>query len=96
MKYLAILLALPMMASAQGFAPMRMSDPGDTCYTWTGGNFSAGSFSKCQPTIVIAAAPAPLSAPPVASPVMVPMQSCPPPPPKATRHLIKKKPKIQC
>jgi hypothetical protein len=93
---LALALAVPFMASAGGFAPLTMSDPGETCYTWTGGNFSAGSFSKCSPTIVLAAVtPAPLAAPPTANPVMVPMQTCAPPP-KPHHRIVKKKPPAKC
>jgi hypothetical protein len=81
-------------ASAQGFAPLRMSDPGETCYTWEGGHKSAGSFSKCSPSVVIAAAPLP--PPVVQSPVMMPMsapvvqQTCAPAPKKP---IIRKKPR---
>jgi hypothetical protein len=93
MKHLAIALALavPMAASAAGFAPLAMSDPGETCYTWEGGHKSAGSFSKCSPSVVIAAAPLP--PPVVQSPVMMPMsapvvqQTCAPPP----KPVIRKK-----
>ena len=40
-------------AHAAGFAPLRMTDPGETCYSWEGGHGSAGSFSKCQPSVEV-------------------------------------------
>ncbi len=95
---LALMLAMP--AFAQGFAPLRLSDTGDTCYSWQGGNFSAGSFSKCQPVVVIAAAPvvpAPLAAAPTPAPVMMPMQSCPPTAvPRKPIIKPKRKPPVKC
>lgn len=93
---LALALAVPFMASAAGFAPLSMSDTGETCYTWEGGRGSAGSFSKCSPSVVIAQAPAPLSAPPTVNPVMVPMQTCALPPAKPHRRIVKKKPPVKC
>lgn len=74
MKHLAILLALVSLGSyAQGF----QDEP--TCYSWSGGHKSSGSFSKCgselqalakkpeppvvAPTPVAVLAPAPVAAP---------------------------------
>lgn len=75
-------------AKAAGFA-----DSGVTCYSWNGGNYSSGSFSKCSDAWVVAAkpapvVPAPLAAPPTVTPVMIPMTCAPPPKPV----LHKKKP----
>jgi hypothetical protein len=102
MKKLAIALALVGSvagASAAGFAPLTPTDTGETCYTWEGGHKSAGSYSKCNPTVVIVAAPvvpAPLAAPPTPNAQMVPMQSCPPIAKPHHKPIVKRKPKIQC
>jgi hypothetical protein len=80
-------LALTGAAQAQGFNNAEV-----TCYNWQGGNFSAGSFSKCHTDVMVAQAKAPLPPPVVASPVMMPQSapiSCAPPP----THIVKRKPK---
>ena len=71
-------------------------DTRTNCYTWNGGNFSSGGFAQCDTNIaIVQEKPAPKIAPaPIMMPI-APMQSCPPPP-KATRHIVKKKPKVQC
>ncbi len=97
MRSAAILLALavPLAASANGFAPLMLTDEGESCYTWSGGNFSAGAFSKCSPTIQVSVVtPAPLAAPPP-NPVMVPM-SCPPLPQPHHKPIVRRKPRVQC
>jgi hypothetical protein len=83
-------------AQAQPFTGFVGSDT--TCYNWNGGNFSAGSFSKCRTDVIVAAAPppAPVVVPaPAPSPIMMPMQSCPPPPVPVHRK-YKPKPKPVC
>jgi hypothetical protein len=55
---------------AQGFGPFSSSE---TCYSWNGGNFSAGSYFKCDPWIVVVKEPV--------KPPKVEVQSAPPPPP---------------
>jgi hypothetical protein len=103
MKIAAVLLALAVPFGASAGQPMVSAfgsfDSGDTCYSWNGGHKSAGSFSKCSTPVIIAIAPAPTPAPlaaaPTPNPVMVPMQTCAPPP-KATRHIVKKKPAVKC
>ncbi len=84
-------------AHAQPFQSFAGADT--TCYNWNGGNFSAGSFSKCRTDVIVAAAPkaVPVTPAPVAlapSPVMMPM-SCPPPP-IVTPRKHKPKPKPVC
>lgn len=89
---LLLLLALPFGASAQGFYES------DTCYTWQGGNFSAGSFTKCNPPWIIVKAEPKVVATPVAqpviqpSPVMMPITCAPEPKPV----IRKKKPAKKC
>ncbi len=95
---LIILMALAASAAqAQGFAPLRLSDAGDVCYSWSGDTrTSAGSFSRCQPVIYLKPAPPPppVVATPVVAPAPVVMQSCPPlPEPKPHRPIVKRKPK---
>ncbi len=95
---LGIALMLSAGVNAQGFAPLRLSDTGDTCYSWNGGNFSAGSFSKCQPVIVLAQAKPALPPPVQPSPVMMPLSApvtCAPPPHKPVIH-HKPKPRKTC
>ena len=86
---------LPLGAAAQGFIT---DDP--ICYSWNGGHKSAGSFVQCHSWVIVQAvkpvqpsppAPAPTIAP---SPIMMPMQSCPPPP-KPVLHK-KRKPPVRC
>ena len=95
-RFLAFMAALALTgaASAQGF----VNEP--TCYSWNGGNFSAGSFSKCHNDVIAIATPkaAPLPPPVQPSPIMMPQSapvSCVPPP----RHIVKRKPKpkaVEC
>jgi hypothetical protein len=78
-------------AHAQGFT----DDP--VCYSWNGGNFSAGSFSKCThnpPAVAAAAPPAPLPPPVVQSPIMMPMSA--PPPKPVFKPKRKPKPAMTC
>jgi hypothetical protein len=85
-------MLVPFGALASGFAPLAMSDTGETCYSWEGGHKSAGSYSKCSPAVVVAKLPPPV----VASPVMMPMSApvtCAPPPKPVLRH---HKPKPVC
>jgi hypothetical protein len=91
---LLAMVALSGVAHAQGFAT---SDT--TCYSWNGGNFSAGSFSKCHTdNWPVAVAQAKLPPPVQPSPIMMPQSapvSCVPPP----RHIVKRKPKpkaVEC
>jgi hypothetical protein len=83
-------LVLTGAASAQGF----VDEP--TCYSWNGGNFSAGSFTKCHHDVIAQAKPAPLPPPVQPSPVMMPQSApitcAPPPKPIATKHKYKPKP----
>jgi hypothetical protein len=93
---LVLVLALPSGAYAQGFADNGMG----TCYSWNGGNHSSGSFVKCnaelQPAKKAAVAPAPLAAAP--SPMMMPMQSCPPVvvPQRKPKVMKKRPPPVKC
>jgi len=90
---LAALLVAAASATAAGFAPLSLQDAGETCYSWNGGNFSAGSFSKCQPVVVIAqAAPAP---PPPPAPVLI-NNVCPPQvilEPEPRKRIVHRKPR---
>jgi len=61
-------------AYAQGFPSFASGD--STCYSWNGGNYSAGSFTKCTPVVLVQAKPSP----PVAAPVV---QQAPAPAPVA-------------
>jgi hypothetical protein len=93
-KLILLALLLPLGAAAQ----VQMDD-GGPCYSWQGGNYSAGSFSKCpQPLVVAKAKPvaAPLPTPQIApSPIMMPMTCVPAP--KATKRVVKKrKPLPKC
>lgn len=92
---LAVIVAMPLLASAQGF----IGNDEPTCYSWNGGNFSAGSFSKCGPRWVVAEKKAPPVVAPVVTPVAAPtpiiMQSCPPPPAKPVFKPKKKAP-VKC
>lgn len=81
------------LAQAQGF----VDEP--VCYSWNGGNFSAGSFSKCRPAWVapapkprIVVTPVPDPAPVAQSPIMMPMST--PVPKKIVK--AKPKPKVIC
>jgi hypothetical protein len=81
---LAVILSLPVAASAQGFA-----NDDFTCYSWEGGHKSAGSFTKCNRWVM----PPEKVAPPVVLPPM-PMAapiSCAPPPKVAT---VKRKKRV--
>lgn len=100
MKRAALLAALLVASSAYaaGFAPFSLADSGETCYTWTGGNYSAGSFSKCSPVVVVAqasparvVAPAPLAAAPVCPPQITVI-----PEPHKPRILRKRPPPAKC
>jgi hypothetical protein len=84
-------------ANAAGFAPLRLSDTGETCYTWTGGNFSAGSFSKCQPSVEVVVLQ-PVAAPPVpvASNVCPPQIILQPEPQRRRTVPHKPRPKMIC
>jgi hypothetical protein len=92
MKALTVAIALVGFAAgahAGGFAPLRLSDPGETCYTWTGGNFSAGSFSKCQPSyevVVLNQLPPPVLPSPIMMPMSAPVTCAPPPKPVFRKH----------
>ena len=80
----ALILALAQPAFAGGFAPLRLSDPGETCYTWEGGRGSAGSFSKCQPSyevVILNPMPAPVQPSPIMMPQSAPITCAPPPKP---------------
>lgn len=93
-----VALLVPLGALAGGFAPLTMSDTGETCYAWEGGHKSAGSYSKCGPVVVIAAAPK-LPPPVVASPIMMPMSApvtCAPPPKPVVTKKRHYKPKPVC
>lgn len=92
----AVILALMSFgASAQGFGA---AEP--TCYSWNGGYKSSGSFSKCNPDLrpaqpkprIVAQPIAPLPAPVLQSPILMP-QSAPAPKPVVKR---KPKPKMIC
>jgi hypothetical protein len=92
---LVLVLALPFGAYAQGFADNGMG----TCYSWNGGNHSSGSFVKCNAELQpmeAAVAPAPLAAAP--SPMMMPMQSCPPVvvPQRKPKVMKKRPPPVKC
>jgi hypothetical protein len=93
MKRAALLLALvaPFAVSAQGFT----DEP--TCYSWEGGHKSAGSFHKCGPRWETPRKAAPLPAPVVQSPIMMPMAApvtcVPPPKPVVTKRKHKPLPK---
>lgn len=81
-----ILALLSFGAAAQVF------DSGTPCYSWNGGNFSAGSFSQCNQSVIPPARPRPpapvaLPAPVAQSPILMPM-SVPP-----AKPVIKAKPK---
>jgi hypothetical protein len=79
MKSAALLgLLFALGAQAQGF----QDEP--TCYSWSGGHKSAGSFTKCTPEIKATSKPtppapvavaAPVTAPPLfsSSPIMMPV-----------------------
>lgn len=108
MKYLALVGAILLAgaAQAQGF----VDEP--TCYSWSGGYKSSGSFSKCTPELMAAAKPTPppvaVSAPvaptpvvapaPMMSPLMMPICANPVPldKPKPKKHKPKPKPKHIC
>jgi len=96
----ALIFALAAPASAGGFAPLRMTDPGETCYSWEGGHKSAGSFSKCQPSVevvVLNQLPPPVLPSPIMMPQSAPMASCPPlPTPHKHKPIVKRKPRVQC
>jgi hypothetical protein len=80
-------------AHAQGF----LDEP--TCYSWNGGNFSSGSFSKCQHWEVAKAPPPTPPAPVVVpAPVMQNIVACPPatPVPLQTHKARPKKPPVKC
>ncbi len=93
----AILSAAAMAAHAEPFQQFAGADT--TCYSWNGGNFSAGSFSKCRTDVVMAAAPPPA---PVAVPAqqvapVVIQQSCAPPPAPVLKPKGKPRPKpLKC
>jgi hypothetical protein len=93
MKRAALLLALvaPFAVSAQGFSDHT------TCYSWNGGNHSSGSFIQCDTYKVAEKRSAPLPAPVVQSPVMMPMAApvtcAPPPKPVVTKRKHKPLPK---
>ena len=67
------------------------------CYSWNGGNHSSGSFIQCTPEMKAAAVKVAKELPPpvAPSPVMMPMQSCPPPA-TVTHHIVKHKPRVEC
>lgn len=95
--FMAALLLMSFGASAQGL----IANDEPTCYSWNGGNYSAGSFNKCGPRWVAPAKPAPkVVATPVASPqiapspIMMPQVSCAPPPKPLVKP--KRKPPVKC
>lgn len=106
MKRLLLIAAIVAAGAAQahGF----VDEP--TCYSWSGGHKSAGSFTKCTPEmqapkkapeIVVNVAPAPVQVvtPSPVPPVMMPMCENPKPkhkPKPHTYHKPKPKPKKQC
>ena len=103
MKALTVAIALVGFVTgvqAVGFAPLRMTDPGETCYSWEGGHKSAGSFSKCQPSVevvVLNQLPPPVLPSPIMMPQSAPMASCPPlPTPHKRKPIVKRKPRVQC
>jgi hypothetical protein len=100
MKYALVLaLCVGVSAHAGGFASLRLSDSGETCYSWNGGNFSAGSFSKCQPSVEVVVLQ-PVAPPP--APMALQSPVCPPtlilePEPKKKRVIRHRpKPKATC
>jgi hypothetical protein len=69
-----------------------------TCYSWNGGNHSSGSFIQCDTYKVAEKRSAPLPAPVVQSPVMMPMAApvtCAPPP-KPVLHKKRRPPPPKC
>lgn len=99
MKHLA--LSLGLLVATCSYAGGFVDEP--TCYSWSGGHKSAGSFSKCTSELHAWVKPAPPAPPPVAysapvtapvvvhqSPIMMP-QSHPKPIPLKPKH--KPKPK---
>ena len=98
MKLLNLGFALAAAVGPALVAAQMVDEP--TCYSWSGGHKSAGSFSKCPPPWIIAAKPAPLPPPVQPSPVMMPqsapMASCPPLPTPHKRPIVKRKPRVQC
>jgi hypothetical protein len=76
---------------AQGF----VDEP--VCYSWAGGDKSAGSFVRCTPPLLAAAKPpAPPAVAPAPAPVMMPMASCPPVKEPAAKKIVKRKPAVKC
>lgn len=70
-----------------------------SCYSWTGGDKSAGGFTKCRGEDGAAALPPPVQP----SPIMMPLSAtpvCPPPvvaePKKATKKPVKRRPLPTC
>jgi hypothetical protein len=98
----SLIIALALAAGtvhAAGFAPLRLADSGETCYSWEGGHKSAGSFSKCNPAVEVVVLQ-PMPPPPVvaAAPLPAPMMSCPPiAEPVPRKPIVRKpRPKVIC
>ena len=85
-------------AQAQGF------DDAPTCFAWSGGHKSSGSFSKCNPDLnaayikppvvtpqPVVVTPVPAPAPVVTQIIQAPAQSCAPPAP--TKPIVRTKPR---
>lgn len=103
MRYASVLVALAAVgANAGGFAD------GQTCYSWSGGHKSAGSFSKCIPELQAYVPPAKPVAPPqvvapmpvpaavAPTPIMMPVCQNPEPPSPKPKIVAKKKPVVNC
>ncbi len=96
---LALMLVQP--AFAAGFSPFQLADEGEVCYSWEGGHKSAGSYSRCQPTVQVAvlqpiAPPPVVEAAPLAAPPVCPPQISVMPEPKKPRILRKRPPVPKC
>lgn len=88
-------------ANAQGFAPLSLSDAGDVCYSWSGDTrTSAGSFSRCQPTVYLKPAkpapPAPVAIAPVSVTPVCPPQIVLEPAPAPAKRKPRPRPMPTC
>lgn len=96
---LLIVVGSAMQMWAVGATAQVQMDDGGPCYSWQGGNYSAGAFTRCpQPWIVqapVRAVAAPVPTPQIApSPIMMPMTCAPAPRPH--HRIVKKKPVPKC